>query len=175
MNKVVTVFGSSIPAIGEPEYETAYQLGKMLAREGFDVCSGGYRGIMDAVSKGAVELGSKAIGVTVTTFSSQPSSHLTEEIKCTSLFERITKLIQTGDAFVILEGGTGTLLELAAVWEFANKGVEKEKPVACHSAMWEKIVGVMEERILIEKRKAGLIKCFSSIENCVTHIKTGLM
>jgi len=175
MRKTVTVFGSSKPIPGEKEYEDAYTLGKLLGASGFNVCSGGYQGIMDAVSKGVTESGGIAIGITVDTFFSKPSIYLTEEIKCSTLFERITNLVQKADAFIILPGGTGTLLELAAVWEFVNKGVEKEKPVSCYSEMWEKIVSIIEERILIEGRKTGLIKCFNSIEDCVKHIKAELL
>lgn len=175
MRKTVTVFGSSKPLPGEKEYEEAYALGSLLGSTGFNVCSGGYQGIMDAVSKGITESGGIATGITVDTFFSKPSIHLSEEIRCSTLFERITKLVQKADAFIILPGGTGTLLELAAVWEFVNKGVEKEKPVACYSVIWRKIVSVMEERILVEGRKTGLIKCFNSIEDCVEHIKTELL
>ncbi|MCB9247843.1 MAG: hypothetical protein H6613_04515 [Ignavibacteriales bacterium] len=53
--KTVTVFGSSMPKPGEEEYENAYLIGKLLAQKGFNVCTGGAQGIMDAVSKGAVE------------------------------------------------------------------------------------------------------------------------
>jgi predicted Rossmann-fold nucleotide-binding protein len=45
---------------------------------------------------------------------------VTKEIVCDTLFERIDKLIEIGDGFVVLQGGTGTLLELAAVWEYFN-------------------------------------------------------
>lgn len=89
MRKVVTVFGSSMPKPGEEEYETAYELGKILGSNGFNVCSGGYQGIMDAVSKGVTETGGKAIGITVNIFSAKVSQYLSEEINCQTLFSRI--------------------------------------------------------------------------------------
>jgi len=49
MKKTITIFGSSLPRSGDIEYEDAYMLGKLLAEKGFNVCSGGYQGIMDAV------------------------------------------------------------------------------------------------------------------------------
>jgi predicted Rossmann-fold nucleotide-binding protein len=39
---IITVFGSSRPRAGEPDYEEARRLGSELARRGFQVCSGGY-------------------------------------------------------------------------------------------------------------------------------------
>ncbi|PJA98283.1 MAG: DNA-binding protein, partial [Ignavibacteriales bacterium CG_4_9_14_3_um_filter_30_11] len=47
--------------------------------------------------------------------------------------------------FVVLQGGTGTMLELAVAWEFMNKNMLKEKPIVIHSPMWEEIVSVMEK------------------------------
>ena len=101
----VTIFGSSIPQIGDKEYNDAYYIGKELAKNGFNICSGGSLGIMDAVSKAASEEGKKAIGVTVKIFNSQTSKFLTEEIKCDTIFERLNNLVNIGDAFIVLPGG----------------------------------------------------------------------
>jgi hypothetical protein len=172
--KFVTVFGSSIPCPGDEEYEIAYKLGKILAHNNINVCSGGFQGIMDAVSKGAVENGSDAIGVTLNIYNVLPSKYLTKEIKCNTLFERLENLIEIGDAYVILQGGTGTLLELSLIWEFMNKNMIEIKPIAGYGKMWSEIVGIMEKQILKEKRKTGLIKCFNDIEICAGYL-TGLL
>jgi len=65
MKKIITIFGSSKPLNNEEQYLNAYQLGKQLAQVGFDICTGGFNGIMEAASKGAMEGGAEAIGVTV--------------------------------------------------------------------------------------------------------------
>lgn len=166
MSKTITVFGSSKPVSGDEEYETAYQLGRLLGETGFSVCTGGYQGIMDAVSKGASEFNVDVIGVTVDLFSAEPSKHLTKQIHCNSLFERIEKLIELGDAYIILRGGTGTLVELTTVWELMNKNLIEHKPIACHGEMWQRIIKPMEERIQYEKRETGLVQCFNLIEEC---------
>ncbi len=174
MKKTITIFGSSLPKPGEKEYEDAYNLGRLLALKGFNICTGGYQGIMDAASKGASENGAGAIGITVDLWGSTPSKYLTKEIQCKNLFERITKLIETGDGYVILQGGTGTLLELAAVWELMNKNLLKTKPLACHSQMWKDIVGIMERQIEHEGRKTGLINCFYGINQIVDFLNSAL-
>ena len=174
MKKTVTVFGSSLPQPGSAEYEYAYKLGSQLARAGLDVCNGGNSGIMEAVSKGAVENGAKAIGISINHFHSYSNKYLTELIVCDTLFERITKLVERGSAFVILQGGTGTLLELAAVWELMNKSLMPRKPIACHSAMWNSIVYIMEKQIQREQRETGLVKCFDTIEEITAFITATL-
>lgn len=170
MRKTVTIFGSSIPRPGDAEYDSAFRLGKILGENNINVCTGGFHGIMDAASKGASEAGTEAIGVTVNLFRALPSKYLTKEIRCSSLFERLEKLIELGDAYIILNGGTGTLLELSLVWESINKNLIAEKPCASVGFMWNDIVSAMEKQIEREKRKTGLIKCFDDVENCADYI-----
>lgn len=170
MSKTITVFGSSRPKPGEKEYISAYKLGRILGEIEYTVCSGGYQGIMDAVSKGARDMNSKAIGVILEKNFSTPSKYLSKTIVCKTLFERIQTLLDKGDGYIILEGGTGTLLELASVWEYINKGFSLKKPVACHGDMWRRIVAEMDIRMAVEERETGLIKCFDTVEECAEFV-----
>ena len=172
--KTITIFGSSKPEEGDDEYKVAYELGRLLGKNNFNVCTGGYYGIMEAVSKGAVEAGSEATGVTVQGWSRQGNSFLTKEIKCNSLFERLNKLIEIGDAYVILQGGTGTLLELAAVWELANKSAMDHKPIACHSSLWQGIISIMNIQMKKEGRSTELVKTFENVEEIVHYLSEHL-
>ena len=175
MKKTITVFGSSQPREGDEEYSIAYKLGKLLAKNGLNVCTGGFLGTMEAVSKGANENGSEVIGVTVNIWSSNPNKFITKEIKCKTLMERVNKLIELGDAFVVLQGGTGTLLEFAAVWEFSNKGLMDHKLILCHSSMWQGIVSIMNIQMEKEGRETKLVKAFESVEEIVDHISLKLI
>lgn len=175
MKKIITVFGSSKPREGEEEYNIAYKLGSLLAKSGFDVCTGGFMGTMEAVSKGANEHGAEVIGVTVDIWSSNPNRFITKEIKCDNLLERVNKLIELGDAFVVLQGGTGTLLELAAAWELANKGLMDHKPILCHSSMWQGIISIMNIQMKKEGRDTELVKSFESVEEIVEYISSELI
>ena len=170
--KTITIFGSSLPKQGEKEYEDAYLIGKRLGEKGYNVCSGGFQGIMDAVSKGAKEAGGEAIGITVPLFGAQSSKYLTKEIQCNTLFERLDSLIAIADGFIILPGGTGTLLELSLVWEMMNKKLSDIKPVACLGEMWNNIAAPMEERVKFEGRKENLINCFASVDEVLNFIST---
>ena len=170
MKKIITIFGSSKPTIKDDQYETAYKISKKLAVSGFDICSGGFNGIMEAVSKGAVEGGGQAIGVTVNLWGRNANRFVTKEIKCITLFERINKLIEMGDGYLILQGGTGTLLELAAVWEFINKGLLKSKPVVCHSSLWKSIVKEMKKQMELEGRSTDLVKALDTPEEIVEYL-----
>ena len=172
MQKTITVFGSSQPVESDKQYKLAYELGVLLAKNGFDVCTGGFFGIMEAVSKGAVENGADAIGIIVDHWGGAANKFVTREIKCNTLFERINKLIDTGDGYVILQGGTGTLLELAAVWELSNKRLMGNKPIACHSSMWKEIVSVMNNQMKFEGRNDDLVKSFNTVGEIVSYLVT---
>lgn len=169
--KIITVFGSSKPVEGDEEYNTALELGGMLGQNGFDVCTGGFLGIMEAVSRGASASGAEAIGVTVDLWGAKPNKYISKEIRCSSLFNRIEKLIETGDAYVILQGGTGTLLEFAAVWEFSNKGLMDHKPILCHSLLWKEISFIINKQMTIENRRADLVKPCDSVKEITDYLK----
>lgn len=175
MQKTITIFGSSIPQHGDEQYTAAEKLGELLALRGFNVCSGGNLGVMEAVSKGAARNNANAIGITLDSVGFTSNKYLTEEIICTSLFDRITKLIQYGDGYVVLQGGTGTLLELAAVWELMNKDLLTVKPIACHSSMWKEVVSVLNDQLRKENRMTDLVKCFNSVEDMVDYLSEKLI
>ena len=147
--RVVTLFGSSRPHVNDADYETARELGRLLAAAGFAICNGGYGGTMEASARGAREApgdpgqsGPVTIGVTCEAFASRAANAWIErEIKTRTLFERITRLLETGDAYVVLSGGTGTLLELAAAWESIHKGFLPERPILLLGRHW---TGVLE-------------------------------
>ena len=138
---VVTVFGSSRPREGAADYEEARVLGRALAKHGFSVCSGGYGGVMEAASRGAKEAGGKTYGVTADFFkTAKLNAWIDAEVRMKTWEERLFELIRRADAFVACKGGTGTLVELAVVWEMLNKSVMPAKPFAVLGTFWEPVL-----------------------------------
>lgn len=144
--KIVTVFGSSRPREGEADYEEARVLGRALAKHGFAVCSGGYGGVMEAVSRGAKEAGGKTYGVTAEFFTAAKlNSWIDTEVRMKTWEERLFELIRLADGFVGCKGGTGTLVELAVVWEMLNKSVMNGKPFAVLGEFWQPVLDRVRE------------------------------
>ena len=125
---IIGVFGSSSPPPGSVDYEEARELGAGLARAGFAICSGGYYGAMEAVSRGAHEAGGRAIGLTTPFYRLEPNAWLDEVIEIERWQDRLFALVEKGEGYVVLKGGTGTMLELAAVWECLNKRALEPRP-----------------------------------------------
>ena len=142
---IVTVFGSSRPREGEADYEEARVLGRVLAENGFAVCSGGYGGVMAGVSRGAKQAGGKTYGVTTEFFSANANPWIDVEIRVATWQERLFELIRLADGFVACKGGTGTLVELAVVWEMLNKSVIAAKPFAALGNFWPPILERVRE------------------------------
>jgi uncharacterized protein (TIGR00730 family) len=141
------------------------ELGRALAESGFTICNGGYGGTMEATARGAREAGGQTIGVTVSSFSGRaPNKWIQEVIECPTLLQRMTHLIERGDAYVILKGGTGTLLEFAAVWEFMNKGLMREKPIIVLGPFWNGVVDALKEELSAE----GLGRCTKFVTSAST-------
>jgi hypothetical protein len=145
LGNIITVFGSARPKDGEADYEEARRLGGELARRGFQVCTGGYTGVMEAVSRGAKEAGGRTIAITSTFFRSQTNYWVDEEHAASTLQERLFELIRFGEGFVACKGGTGTLVELAVVWEMLNKGVMSGKPFVTLGDFWAPIIERVRE------------------------------
>ena len=142
--KVVTIFGTARAQPGDSAYELAQETGKLLAQSGFTIANGGYGGTMTAAAKGAAEAGGEIIGVTCSTFKSKANKYTTKEIITASLDERLDTLIKLGQAYIVLPGGTGTLLELAKVWELKNKGfLESPKPIILIGEFWKPLVELL--------------------------------
>ncbi|GAG51033.1 unnamed protein product, partial [marine sediment metagenome] len=127
---------------GDAAYFLAYETAKLLARAGFTVANGGYGGTMLAAAKAVAEAGGKTIGVTCTAFGrGKANEYISREIVTSSLDERLETLIKLGDGYVVLPGGTGTLLELAKVWELKNKGfLRSDKPIILVGRSWKPLI-----------------------------------
>src|SRR5215210_1514790 len=143
----ITIFGGSRVEPESDEYLAARELGRALARRGLSVVTGGYNGVMEAVSRGAKEAGGHVIGVTVDViarnFERLPNSFLDQEVRTAALLERIDKMVELGAAYVVLPGGAGTLAELGIVWNLALLGALQDKPIVIVGPGWERVLRTM--------------------------------
>lgn len=155
--KTISLFGSGHATPGDGVFEFAVAAGRVLAEAGFVVANGGYGGTMLASAQGAVAAGGHVVGVTCSAFGrAGPNAFVTDERKTDTLEQRLATLLNLGDAYVVFPGGTGTLLELATVWELANKGLaDREKPIVLAGAFWRPLLDLMA---LQDSACVGLLK-----------------
>lgn len=160
--KTIVIFGSSRPKPGSDRYLQAYDLGKMLGASGYVLANGGYGGVMEASARGAKEAGGETVGVTCEAFGRGVANQwIDKEIRTASLNERLGKLIGLGDGYVVLPGSTGTLLEIAMVWELINKRFLSERPIIFISDYWKPIVDTIKQA---GEAEGGYIRFLDSLE-----------
>ena len=137
----VSVFGGSEPKEGNEAYAEAKALGRLLAERGHTVLTGGYIGVMEAVSRGAHEAGGYVIGVTCAEIERwRPrvaNQWVIEEIKKETLIDRLHTLIHESDAAMALPGGVGTLTEISLMWNLMSVESLHRRPLILVGRGWQ--------------------------------------
>ena len=183
--RTVTIFGSSLPPGETPAYGEARELGRVIAGRGWAVCNGGYAGLMEASARGAREGGGHTIGVTCSVWPHQANPWIVEEIRTHSFPSRLMTLIERGDAYVVLPGGTGTLAELALVWEMMNKStlsatVGGKKPLLLLGSYWQPVIDCLHQEHRLTATNLGpraamdLVTVVTGVEEAVSVLATQL-
>jgi uncharacterized protein (TIGR00730 family) len=150
--KAVTAFGSARLPEDHPGCKVAYEVGAMLARNGYAVLTGGGVSVMGAANRGAFEAGGKSLGVNITLpFESVPNSFMTAMFHCRYFFTRKVLLVRSSSAFVFFAGGFGTLDELLEVATLIQTGKMDEKPViVVGREYWKGFIDWCESTLLKE-------------------------
>jgi predicted Rossmann-fold nucleotide-binding protein len=130
---------------------------------------------MEAVSRGAKGVGGRTIGVTTRFFRSRANQWIDREISVSTWQDRLFELVKRGHGYVTCPGGTGTLVELAVVWEMLNKGVMKRKPVAVIGDFWRPVIECVRRAELAHpsqwgEREERLIYLASSPREAAEHL-----
>jgi uncharacterized protein (TIGR00730 family) len=137
----ISVFGGSQPKAGDTAYAEAQELGRLLAERGHTVLTGGYIGVMEAVSRGAHEAGGHVVGVTCAEIERwRPigaNQWVKEERKKETLLERLHSLIHESDAAIALPGGGGTLAEIALLWNLMGVESLHRRPLILVGRGWQ--------------------------------------
>jgi uncharacterized protein (TIGR00730 family) len=137
---IVAVFGAAFLPEDGTAFRSAYDLGAQIARRGWTLASGGYGGTMAAASRGAVEAGGHTLGVTcepLTRSGRATNAWIREEIHCPTLRERLLTLVRTADASIALDGGLGTLAEIAFCAMQIQTGELSPRPLLLMGTVWE--------------------------------------
>jgi uncharacterized protein (TIGR00725 family) len=173
----VAVFGSSMAVPGDALYDEGIRCGRLLAEAGFAVATGGYAGLMEAVSLGAREAEGHAIGITAPSVFPERiggNAHLTHESAAEGLLERIQELADTTVAAIALPGSLGTATELLAAWDLAyvtRFGNAAAKPVVAVGEPWATLVPLLTEALATD---GSLVTLASDVDEAVAVIVTRL-
>src|SRR5262249_16090593 len=147
--KMITVFGGSRCNHDSQEYQEAVRLGRLLVAAGYRVCSGGYSGVMEAISLGAHESGGDVVGVTMTQFAATPNRYLKKIIPSADFYARLQTMILESAGYVALRGGMGTVTKAWLVWNKLMTGVLSGKPLILLGECWPRVISCLRECLVV--------------------------
>jgi uncharacterized protein (TIGR00730 family) len=172
--KIVSIFGSSAPRPGSADYEAARTVGRLLAKAGFVVQTGGYAGTMAAASQGASEAGGHVIGVTSDQIEqfrpAPPNQWVIEEIRCQTLRERQLHLISNCQGAIVMSGGIGTLAEMALMWSLVQVGELSPRPIVAVGGLWQRTLAAFIDETYIHPVHQELLTIVRTADEAVKKI-----
>ncbi len=175
--KKVAFFGDAAVLPDSHYYQAAYHAAKKLAKMGYVIINGGGPGIMDASTRGAESVNGHTESVTfypehASGFEGRYLSNITDkEIKTNNYIERMYKLMEQSDIFLIFQGGTGTLSELGAAWVLAKLYYGHHKPFILVGSFWRQVIGAIHDNMLIDAKEMDVFRIVDGIDDIVPAMK----
>ena len=93
--------------------DAAYELGKLIAKNGWTLVCGGLGGVMAAACKGAVAAGGTTIGILPGKQRGSANKYVTIPVVTAMSHARNAIIVRTADILVAVDGRYGTLSEIA--------------------------------------------------------------
>ncbi len=112
LGHAVSIFGSARLEPGNPHYQQAVEIAQSLAKNNFDIITGGGPGIMEAANKGALDEEVKSVGLNINLPQEQaPNPYQNVSLDYRYFFVRKVMFVKHSMGYVIMPGGFGTLDE----------------------------------------------------------------
>lgn len=162
--KNVAFFGDADVKPDSEIYKDAFAVAEILAAHGFTIVDGGGPGVMDAATKGAEAGKGETLSVTfypksAPGFEGRYVGNITDtEIKTTNYVERMFKLMEHSDFFIIFKGGTGTISEFGTAWVLAKLYYGRHKPFILYGEFWIPIIDAIRRNMLIDKNEMSVFE-----------------
>lgn len=175
--KNIAFFGDANVSKNDPVYKDAFETAKLLAEEGFTIVNGGGPGVMDASTKGAEEVGGETLSVTFTPddapgYEGRYVGNVTdEEIVTTNYIERMFKLLEHADVFIIFKGGSGTISEFGTAWVLAKLYYGHHKPFILYGEFWKEIIASINKNMNIDKQEMEAFRIVTKRQDVLPTIR----
>ncbi len=169
----IGVLGSARLREDDARWEQARRLGELLAGAGFAIVTGGYGGLMAAVSRGAHERGGSVIGLPMRHWNGITPNQWNADLRwSTDYGTRINHLLHC-QAIIALPGGVGTLSEMTTVWA-ASQTEGRALPLILLGDCWPPLLRAIREHLVVDDRDIGLLRFAASPETAMQELQTSL-
>lgn len=174
--KNIAFFGDSHLPPNSPIYKDAYEIAKTLAEKGFTIVDGGGPGIMNAATQGAEAGGGETIAVTfypknAPGFEGRYVGNVADtEIKTQNYIERMFKLMEHADVYIIFKGGSGTISEFGTAWVMAKLYYGHHKPFILYGDFWYGIIEALKKGLLLDKKELDVFRIVTKRDEVIPTI-----
>jgi uncharacterized protein (TIGR00730 family) len=173
-NYRVTIFGSARLKPGTTAYEEVKQLAAELTKMGCDIITGGGPGLMQAANEGAHSIEkamNRSVGIRVALpFEQKVNPFVGQMYEHRTFFSRLHHFMIASDAFVVVPGGIGTLLEMSLAWQLLQVRKLYNTPLILVGKMWAELVEWGRGSMLIRGNELAS-KVDFTIPHCVNTIE----
>jgi len=173
----VTFFGCSCGKAGEPNFDSAKAVAKEVALSGRRVINGGGPGTMLAATTGAKEGGGKTTVVyyrpeLATNFKGEiAANYADEQYEESNYILRTKKLLELGNAYIIFNGGTGTISEFAMAWGVARLYFGHHKPLILYGEFWHDIMNTFKKHMFVRKEEYEVFTIVTSPAEAIKQLE----
>lgn len=167
INKIA-FFGDANISETDETYKDAFEVADALAQKGYEIVDGGGPGVMEAATSGARKGGGKTISITfdpvgATGYEGRYIKNVTDtEVVTTNYIERMFKLLEYGDVFIIFRGGSGTVSEFGTAWVLSKLYFGNHKPIILYGHFWAEILDVFRKNMNIDSTEMSVFEICSS-------------
>jgi uncharacterized protein (TIGR00730 family) len=149
----VTIFGSARIPRDHWVYGAVRDLAEELTRLGCDIVTGGGPGLMAAANEGVKRADptgrERSVGIRVELpFEQDVNSFVTQAYEHRTFFTRLQQFVLMSDAFVVVPGGIGTVLEAMMIWQLLQVGHLQGTPLVLAGKMYADFVAWCRESML---------------------------
>ncbi len=151
----VAFFGYADAKSEDPLYKEVYSVAQLLAKKGYTIVNGGGPGVMDASTKGAESVGGDTVAVTfypedAPGFEGRYVANIVDrEIVTGNYVERMFKLLEVADVYLIFKGGAGTISEFGTAWVLARLYYGHHKPFVLYGEFWHEVMETLKRNFFM--------------------------
>lgn len=172
----ITFLGYADAKESDDPFKAAYEVAALCAKEGYTIVNGAGPGIMKASTLGAKSAGGRAIGITfypddVSAFEGRDETNPVDELIVEKNYlDRTLKLLETGQIFIIFNGGTGTISEFGMAWGLARLYFGHHKPLILYGDFWQEVIFAFTKGMYIRAEERQVFKIVNQPQQVIEAI-----
>ena len=175
----VTIFGSARAQPGTFVYEEVKRAAVAFASMGCDIVTGGGPGLMQAANEGARTAGATgSMGIRVDLpFEQDVNPFVEQAFEHETFFTRLHHFVIISDAFVVMPGGIGTVLETLMIWQLLQVRHMDNVPLLLVGKMWKGLVewattSMLDPRLALANPKDMQIpQCLETADEAIAVVR----